>query len=52
MADTNKFMLGLVITFVLIGIYSWYDHGRALECRTLAQANGASVMDSVKLCKR
>jgi len=45
-------LVGLGVFVVLLGIYAWYDHGRALECRVHAQSAGASVTEAVRMCKR
>ena len=49
---TGRLFIGIFLAFVLFGVYAWHDQSRALECRTLAQTNGASVADALKLCKR
>ena len=52
MYTAGRALIGLGVFMVLLGIYAWFDHSRQLECRTATQANGVSVMDAVKLCKR
>lgn len=49
---TGRSLIGIFLAFVLIGIFVWFDHSRAIDCRTTAQSAGASVADAVKLCKR
>ena len=52
MSDTERSLLGLAIVMVLIGLWAWNDHGRALECRKGAVATGAVIEDAIKLCAR
>ena len=48
----QRVLLGVISAFVALGVYSYNERGRTLECRTQAQTNGASADDAVKLCKR
>ena len=49
---TGRAFIGVFLAFILLGVFAWFDHSRAIDCRTTAQAAGASVADAVKLCKR
>ena len=50
---TTKVFFVMVFGFMAaMGVYSYSDRGRTLECRTQAQTKGVAVNDAVQLCKR
>jgi hypothetical protein len=48
----QRMFVGVFIFMVLLATYAYFDRGRTLECRTQAQTNGVTVIDSIALCKR
>lgn len=47
----QRFLVGLLIVFVVFGVYAYNDRSRTLECRTSAAASGADTVNAVKICK-
>lgn len=48
----QRLFIGVFVAFVLMGVYSYFDHGRTLECRTQAVSKGLSAADAISTCKR
>jgi hypothetical protein len=51
MDTVGKSLIGVLLAFVLIGVYAYLERGRTLECRANAQQNGVAVTEIVSLCK-
>lgn len=47
----QRFFIGILVAFMLLGVYAYVDRGRTLECRQTALTNGASIEQSVKACR-
>jgi hypothetical protein len=48
----GRFFIGIFVAFVLMGIFTYFDRVNADDCKKLAHAHGATVMDAIKLCSR
>ena len=52
MDTTAKGLVVVLIAFVLLGVYAWFERERTLECRVGAVERGVPSLEAIEFCER